>query len=79
MSQPITVYRVADGVEETFYAPRYVAELVAAGLYSYDPVTVEPPAAPVPALTEDEPATEKESAAPKPQAPARPRRKGQAL
>lgn len=77
MSQPITVYRVADGVEETFYAPRYVAELVAAGLYSYDPVTVEPPVPPVPALTEK--ATEEETAAPKPQAPARPRRKGQAL
>lgn len=77
MSQPITVYRVTDGAEETFYAPRYVAELVAAGLYSYDPVMVETPAAPVPALTEK--ATEEETAAPKPQAPARPRRKGQAL
>ena len=43
MSQPITVYDTKTGERVTLHAPTWVEEQVQAGVYSYEPVTVEKP------------------------------------
>ena len=45
MSQPIEVYDTKTGEKVMLYSPKWVEEQVAAGAYSYEPVTVEKPTA----------------------------------
>lgn len=74
MSEPITLYPVKGGEPLVTAAPTYAAELVAAGMYSYEPAAEKE----APAPDKEQPADEKPAAATQPAtAKQATRRKGQ--